>query len=471
MADIFQHMRLGDAARALKLDQVSKEKAQPYRPFSTMGHLDIEAFLSEIVRPQLADPHWSIHDISPVTDSQALDVKATIQAPRTSIQYSMLYFDKGIDRQQLLHACNKLVKTHDILRTVFIEHESRFYQVVIDELDAPVTMKLADTDLEQDVIDHCTTHIESNFHLGSSFLNMLHVEGKDSHECLIISLSHAQYDGISLPKLLQDLETFYTGQQVVDFEPFSSYMARICDEHIQTKALSYWRHLLDHSSLSVLDGTSAQPSDKSIFQAKPVDISQRPEEITTANLLAAAWALVLARRLRKPDVTFGSVTSGRNVDLANVENVMGPCYQFTPIRVSFEPYWTAMDLLRFVQRQSAESAAHDFLGFEKISKQCTQWPSEARFFDSIVHHQDFEDFDTMPFAGGTCRVDILNPHGDAAHPLKAVSFFRGGKTHVGVVGRERDPIFVDSILDELVAAVQELATRQSEKVLLDGQIF
>ncbi len=470
VADVFQHMRLRDAAKVLKVDQVSKEKVQPYKPFSTLALPEIGSFLFKVVRPQLTDPKWSIQDVLPVTDSQALDVRATIQTPRTSVQYTMLYFDEGIDQERLLLACNELVKTHDILRTIFIEHESSLFQVVVDELRTPVVMKHADTEIEQYVTDLCEDDIESDFQLGSPFFKMFYVEGTDGQRCLIICLSHAQYDGISLPALLRDLEILYTGGKVVEFEPFSSYMARICDEQIQRGAVDYWRGLLDGSSLSMLGEASGRPGDKPLFVTKPVDISQRPKEITTASLLTAGWALVLARRLQIPDVTFGSVTSGRLIDLANVENVVGPCYQFTPIRVLFGQQWTATDLLLFVQKQTAESAVHDFLGFEKISKQCTQWPPEARFFDSIVHHQDFEDFDTMPFAGRTCKVDISNPHGDAAYPMKIVSLVRQGRTHVGVVGSEGNSAFVHAILDELVATVEELAADRPDAVLLGGRI-
>ncbi|KAK5380751.1 Nonribosomal peptide synthetase 4 [Exophiala xenobiotica] len=466
VADVFQHMRLRDAARVLKVDQVSTQKAQPYKPFSTLALPEIGSFLFKIVRPKLSDPKWSIRDVLPVTDSQALDVHATTQAPRTSVQYTMLYFDGGIDQERLLRSCDELVKTHDVLRTVFIEHESSIFQVVVDELHTPVVIKHADTEIERYVTDLCSNDIELNFHLGSPFLRMFYVESTDGRGCLIIGLSHAQYDGVSLPTLLRDLETLYTEGQVGDFEPFSSYMARICDEKIQSGAINYWCGLLDGSSLSILGEASGQPRDKALFVTKPVDISQRPKEITTASLLTAAWALVLARRLQVSDVTFGSVTSGRLIDLANVENVMGPCYQFAPIRVLFGQQWTATDLLLFIQKQTAESAAHDFLGFEKISKQCTQWPSEARFFDSIVHHQDFEDFDTMPFAGGTCKVDISNPHGDAAHPMKIVSLVRQGQMHVGVVGSERNSAFVHAILDELAATVEELAVNQSGHILV-----
>jgi amino acid adenylation domain-containing protein len=468
VADIFQYMRLGDAAKVLKVDQAN-ESVQPYKPFAALSNLDVKMFLTSTVRPKLANPGWPVQDVSPVTDSQALDVRATIGTPRTSYQYTMLYFDQRINSEQLLRACNDLTKTHDILRTVFIEHESSFLQVVLEEAYAPVSMHKADKEIETYVADLCTADIKSNFELGSPFFKLFHVEGDDGKHCLVLGLSHAQYDGVSLPKLLQDLETLYAGGKVVDFEPFASYMARISDGRLQTQAVNYWSNLLQDSSLSILDGTTApQLSDKAIFHDKAVENFQPVPEITTANVLTAAWALVLARRLSKQDVTFGTVTSGRTIDLTNVENVVGPCYQLTPVRVKFESQWTAMDLLRFVQKQSAESAAHDFLGFDKISKQCAHWSPEMCSFDSIVHHQDWEDFDDMPFAGSSAKVDISNPHGDAAYPLKAVSFVKGGKMHVGFVGSERNATFVDATLDELAAAVQELSKCRSEPLVLDA---
>ncbi|OQV03735.1 amino acid adenylation domain-containing protein isoform 1 [Cladophialophora immunda] len=475
VADIFQNMKLRDAARVLRVDQVSVEKTPDYKPFSMLDGVDVGLFLSDVVRPKLADPRWSIQDVMPVTESQAIDVRATIQVPRTSIQYTMLYFEKGLNLDNLIRACNKLVTTHDILRTVFIEHESSLFQTVLDELESPVSTHQSEGDLEQYVVALCKTDIESDLRLGTPFLKMFHVKGPDGKGCLIIRLSHAQYDGISLPRLLRDLETLYAGGTVVDFRPFSAYMARVGDGRVKEPALNYWRTLLQGSKLSILEGPSAQHATRAMFLTKPVDAARRPAEITTASLLAGAWALVLARRLQQPDVTFGCITSGRNMDMPDVEKVMGPCYQFTPVRVPFEAGWTAMDLLRFVQRQSAESAANDFVGFGEILRSCnTQWSlpesSSSRhfFFDSVVHHQDFEDYDTMPFAGETCRVEIQNPHGDAAHPLKAVSFVQSGQTHVGVVGSERDQALIEALLAELAAAVEEVSAHRSEILRLNG---
>lgn len=90
------------------------------------------------------------------------------------------------------------------------------------------------------------------------------------------------------------------------------------------------------------------------------------------------------------------------------------------------------------------------------------------FFDSVVHHQDDGDFEKMPFTGGSCRVDIRHPHGDAAHPLKAVSFVKHGQTHVGVVGSAECTMFLGEVLGELAVAIHELAVCDPECHLLDG---
>ena len=492
VADIFRHMRLGDAAKVLKVNHFAtpgpaegaEQPSTPsYQPFSMLGSVDGERFVADVVRPKLAAPEWAVRDVYPVTDSQALDVRATVQPPRTSLQYTMLYADKGgFDRTRLAHACHKLVQAHDILRTVFVEHESSLLQVVLKDLDTSVTTHLAEgEDLEKSVRDLCTADTESGeFRLGSPFFHIFLVQGTNGQECLVIRLSHAQYDGVSLPLLLRDLELLYSNNELPASEPFSSYLAQTHAAPAQTSALSYWSTLLSNSSPSVLPNQSTQPttpSSRAIFRTNLIQAaSSAPAGITTATLLTAAWSLVLARRLRTPDVTFGSITSGRASEHLAAELVSGPCYQFTPVRVPFQAGWTAADLLRFVQTQSAESLAWDFVGVGAIAAE-VGWVgggSGGSVFDSVVHHQDWEDVDEMAFGGGKCRVGIVNPHGDAASPMKVVSFVKGGKMHVGVVGGEGDGELVDEVLRELTAVVEGLVEGNGsalldEEVLVGGQ--
>lgn len=469
VADIFQHMRLGDAAAVLKIG--SAETVVPieaYSPFSTMKCADLESFLVDVVRPQLGSQDWVVQDVLPVTDSQTLDVRATVQPPRTSIQYTLMYFDKTIDQTKLFGACGELVKMHEILRTVFVEHEGVFLQVVVKNLEVGVAKIQADKDLETYVKEICAEDIKAEWKLGCSFLRLFYVEGEDK-DCLVIGLSHALYDGMSLPNALRDLESLYAGKQVSDIVPFSTYISRIQSSALQSSAVTYWSDLLTSSALSVLPNQTYQIGDKAIFRTKDLANLTLPlplEEITTATLLTTSWALVLARQLQSQDVVFGTVTSGRILDMPNVENAMGPCYAITPVRVSFSSQtWTAMDLLRSIQTQTATSAVHDFLGFKAIAEKCTSWSGTGeKFFDSMTHHQDFEDFDTMPFGDGECRVDIANPDGDAAVPIKAVSFMKKGVLTVGVVGSERDEVLVDGVLESLAGIVEELVAGRDQVV-------
>ncbi|KXT08404.1 hypothetical protein AC579_5999 [Pseudocercospora musae] len=478
VADIFQHMRLADAAKVLKLNAVkvaaAKEQTQTYRPFSTLAQSDASWFVSNIIRPKLVDRSWSIQDVLPVTDTQKIDIPATVDAPRTSLQYTLLYFDAPIDEAKLSKACKELIKAHDILRTVFVEYNDSFLQVILNEMNAAVEKIEVKGDLPTCVTRYCEQDSES-LRLGSPFLKLAHVHGEDGRQCFIIRLSHAQYDGIALPRMLADLECLYRGAAIEKSASFPEYVAHTLSAAAQHKAQNYWRKVLDGSSPSLLPDLAVQKGDKGIFRSAPVHITERVQEVTTANLLTAAWATILAHRLKITDVVFGSVTSGRAIaEFPESATVAGSCYNTAPVRLTFQPGQTGAKTLQLVQNLTARSAEIDYLGFETIAERCTSWSDQDRarwsLAGSLVHHQDeIEERDIMLFAGKESKVDVCKPGGDAATPLKAVTFTRGGQLHVGIVGGERDLPVVQSLLEELVKAMQGLGGISSQQATVLAQ--
>lgn len=240
-------MRLRNCAAKMKLGQ-AVETTIAHRPFSALGAAaaDVNRFLSETVRHKLAVPRWVAKDVCPVTEVQDMDIRATTSPPRTCVQYTLLYFSKEVDRGQLIRAFG---------RTVFVEHESTFLQVVIDDLDVVmITRQAGDHDLEQSVHKLCSADIETDWQPGAPFLRAFSVQGQDGQHCLVLGLSHTQYDGSSLLRLLEDLSTLYGGSRpVAEFLLFPAYMAHIHDKQVETKALTYWCDILRGSSLAVLD--------------------------------------------------------------------------------------------------------------------------------------------------------------------------------------------------------------------------
>ncbi|KAM5373936.1 hypothetical protein ACJZ2D_006765 [Fusarium nematophilum] len=453
VASIFQNMQLrGMAAALVELPTEPQQSDKEYSPFSLLGLSDVDGFLAENVRPHLADSTWKIQDVLPATGPQQHDVKATVSAPRSSVQYNMLYLEDSIDASRLLESFQYLVSRYAILRTVFVKHNGQTLQVVLDEMKVPFTEQTVEgpIDVACKELAAADIAIDSGFVFGAPFLHLFVLHG-DKEKALMIRISHAQYDGVSLPELLGQLEKRYRGEDIPASAPFNSYISHA--QSTKSDNVKFWSTLLEGSSPTEII-SPAEPSKKTAFMTKPVDITGSSPDMTLAMLLSAGWARVMAQFLNVSDVTFGSIVSGRDVDISGADGIMGPCYQYMPIRVKFEPSWTASQLLDSVRSQTLEGSQRATLGFREILEKCTSWPASTLFYGSFTNHLNREFFDTLPFADTQCRVDYTIPHPEPATPPRVVSFVEHGKTHVGIEADEERREFWEARLEELARVVE-----------------
>jgi non-ribosomal peptide synthetase component F/aryl carrier-like protein len=469
VGDCFRYMRLRRVAKAMKLDESEGATVSPvsYETFSLVASIGSPALCREILSKRLGRAASDIKDVYPVTSAQRLDVKDSVNGTRTSIQYNVLTFPADlVDVDRLHRAWSNLVKAHDILRTVFVEHESTILQVVLDGLQIMIDQSTSDGDLAVSVRDLCYKDGEAAFELGSAFVRAFHVQDVDGPHSFIICLSHALYDGISLPKLLQDLETFYRDGESASVEvvSFSRYIAHSLDSQVQDEARVYWRELLLGSTLTGVRGLGMMPDGggETVFIHRKVEGYVVRNHITPATLISTAWGLVLSDRASNSDVVFSMVTSGRGGCADPAAQAVGPAYQFTPLRMKVTSTTTAAELLNTVQEQTTTSAMHDHLGFESIMQECSTWREAEHakapvFFGSVVHHQpQAEDVNAMDFAGGTCALSLHKPAGDAANPIKVVSFFEDAHLHAGLVGWKSEERVLEDLLDGLLVKAEHL---------------
>ncbi|KAG5959893.1 NRPS protein [Claviceps cyperi] len=462
VADMFRSMKLGDMASAVKeAPDVSRacKVGHTYRgPFSLLGNIDIDQLLACCIVPRLADQTWIVEDVLPVTDTQERDVKSTISRPRSSVQYNMLHMDQSIDMARVVDSFQHLVSLHPILRTVFVPHEDgALLQVVLQALTVSVTEhkcppeehleQFARTLAEDDI------EVDSSFQYGHSFVQIfvLRQDGK-GEQSLMLRMSHAQYDGVSLPELLKQLHMHYLEENISPSAPFAKYLQHMT--MLQDKHISYWKEQLAGSSLSHIISPANPATSTTRFFTKAVNVSGRSPDVTFATLLTASWAALLAKYLSTTDVTFAGIVSGRSVDMPGIETVMGPCYQYMPVRIKFQASWTVQDLLEHVRDVYLEGSAHATLGFSRMAKDCANWDPEALFYPSFVNCLDQGYFDTMPFGEGQCRVDYLNPHLESATPPRVVAFTEGGESRVGMEADAERGEYWQARLEELVATME-----------------
>ncbi|KAJ5799470.1 uncharacterized protein N7518_001538 [Penicillium psychrosexuale] len=458
---IFDHRSLFDMAEHAVEAQPSVVTSREYAPFSSLDLTDVDAFISKMT-PLLAQPEWKIVDAYPSRPLQEIAVQGTVQLPRYSMRYELFYMDTVVDRTQLFQSCQELVSRNEILRTVFVEHEGISLGVVVDDLPCQIIEYEIESDVEAFSQKLCDVDVQSRIPLGSPFLKFLFVRHVDGPSSLIMRISHAQYDEICLPILLQQLSALYEGRPVPKSLPFSSYVGHVTRTNLPV-SIPYWRDLLQGSSMTRIQPDIPVVSAAHFAISKDVNIAARPREITVATLPTAAWALCLARRLSLDDVTFGEVVSGRNIDLPNADAVVGPSWQYVPVRVKFADGWSAIDLLRFVQRQHLESAQFEGIGLKEIIRDCTDWPETVDWFDSVVH-QDVEHVEGLSFMAASSRMQTIYPHFEPLREIKVQAFPKGDTLCIEVVTVESWSDFAVSLLDEIVDTVAQLVNQVHSRI-------
>ena len=370
----------------------SAATSELYQRFSLVKATNIDAFLQSNICPKVGVFKGGIADVLPVTDFQGLAITGSLLESRWMLNYFFLDGSGHLDLRQLKLACFKLIQSIDILRTVFLPCGDRFLQVVLRKMRPDFNVYETEADLDEFTAMLQQRDREQGPRLGEPFVNFTVAKQKDSdRHRIFIRMSHAQYDGVCLSTIFAALQAGYQNEQLPNMSSFASYVrasaGTITSEHYQ-----HWKGLLKGSRMTEIvrrNGPNYRRSAGATTTLKQTIIlpSIAHGSITTATVIKAAWALVLAQLAGKSDVVFGHTISGRNATVPNVESTVGPCLNMIPVRVQFGEGWTALDLLRYVQDQQVSNMPFEALGFREITKHCTEWPDWTNF-TTVVQHQN-----------------------------------------------------------------------------------
>jgi non-ribosomal peptide synthetase component F/NRPS condensation-like uncharacterized protein/aryl carrier-like protein len=423
VADVFRNpsfegmtARVRAAASMHTLDRkLSKHRAQTmatqttdgdlYERFSLLAASNVDAFLQTNIVPQVCVFRGGISDVLPATDFQSLAVAGALLESRWMLNFFYLDGDGPLNLVQLKRACFRLVQALDILRTVFVPSGGRFLQVVLRNLRP--TFRVVETDQSLDEFNVGQEATEPQ--LGESFVEFTVVKHRSSaRHRIFLRISHAQYDGVCFPKILGALRAAYHGETLPRPPSFANYL-RAAAGGLTSEHYQHWKQLLAGSSMTELvrreepsyhrnTAGSTTTCLKKTIQLPPVESGH----ITSATVVKAAWAYVLAQVSASADVVFGHTISGRNAAVEGIGNMIGPCLNMVPVRVQFAsgPGRTARHLLRQVQDQQIANMSHEVLGFREIIRHCTSWPRWT-YFASTVQHQNIDQ-------GGQIRLGDVN---------------------------------------------------------------
>ncbi|KAJ4116109.1 Nonribosomal peptide synthetase 4 [Fusarium equiseti] len=393
-------------------------KGYVYKSLSLLGQQDPERFVCGTVCPLVGVSRASIIDVLPTTDFQAQAIQGSLLDSRWMLNYFYLDGSGPLNIGLLRESITNVISAFDILRTVFVPYQATYLQVILRHVQPDITIQHVD-DIEQFTSDLESDHRRQPArpeHPSLRFIIARH-NSSQSHR-IFIRLSHALYDGVCFPAILNALKASYEGDPIVTTPSYATY---ICGVRGRTRSeqYTYWRSLLKHST-----PTDIIPRQTSVMSTIPTQVLKKvvpipslaAYSITTATVVKAAWSTVLAKATGKIDIVFGHLISGRNArHIPGIEAIVGPCLNVVPVRVPFQASWTVLDLLRHIQHQQVDNIPYESLGFRDIIRNCTDWNDDGIMgFSTMVQHQSMVQTDSLSIGDNTYNVGVLASQEDTA---------------------------------------------------------
>ncbi|PGH18000.1 hypothetical protein AJ80_04621 [Polytolypa hystricis UAMH7299] len=327
------------------------------------GVVKLPAYLDEVEEKLLT---WlekegcdmtTVENILPATPLQEAMVADMVASDyHHYFNHDILEIETHVNMDKLKEAWIKVVKTHPILRTSFIEvGDPSFpftYAQLVQARGSVLSWKI--TSMSGKPISYFVEKARREVMTDFSKAPLLRFEVLHEGETrlLLFSITHAMYDGWSLDLLHQDVARSYNSQSCLR-PTYRGVLERIVSPSDEASQ-KFWR--------GTLRGVRPVPFPKQQHSVGNASVIHRQEKILSTPRVAAAsfcksqgvtlqvlgltcWSLVLAGYLGKLDVVFGTIASGR--DVPDAEQVIFPTMNSIAIRAIL--HGSRYDMLKYIQ--------------------------------------------------------------------------------------------------------------------------
>lgn len=343
--------------------------------------IDTDSILAKVMSSfdmssQLNMVEWVVGQVDytmPATAGEVYMIKQWRASRGAMFYQTFTYALPGpIKKQQLENAWSSLLAKHDILRTGFLEIKSQIIQVVFKNP-------------KNDII-YCfsgdaapiTRMVHSDLRLPP--LNLVVEDAFNEFVTLKLVLHHALYDGISLPILIEELQSLYGGQQQTISElSFKNFVAETVASsstpNTKEKWISYLKGETLYPTKSFGDSNQSKtkvrtevylPSSKT----KPLDKLAQSNGLTIDALFLAAIAKIYAWHLQASSksqeqlsfITFGVYLANRAPFGEDLSSLAAPTLNLLPLCISNPGDKAVEEVARDIQNGLSLISERDMVG-------------------------------------------------------------------------------------------------------------
>ncbi len=382
-----------------------------------------------------------------------------------------LALEGPLDPARLRTAWETLLTRHPVLRASYHQLASgKAVQVIPGEVTVPWreadVSGLPEAEAREEMARLARSEMAVRFDLAHGpLLRLLLVRTGEERHLLFFTSHHILLDGWSLPVLINDLSAIYAadGGALSPAPSYRDYLAWLGRQD-RAAARAAWRAELAGAD----EPTVVVSADLTRAATRPeivhVDLDEertraladvaRSRGLTTNTLVQGAWALILARLVRRRDVVFGATVAGRPTDLPGAESTIGLFINTLPVRVTLDADRPIIDLLTDLQRRQVSLMSHQHLGLSEVQ----HLAGPGGTFDSLVVYENY------PRPAGdsgpeSVSMRFVGTPDDASHYPLSLIFSPGDRLHgelafqPDVVERAR----AEEMLASLVRVLDQIA--------------
>jgi len=357
----------------------------------------------------------NIEDIYELSPLQQGILFHTLVAPDSGVYFEQFCYalQTQLDVLAFQKAWQRVLDRHPILRTSFYwENLDKPYQVVYRQVDLPWDfqdwrqMSLEETEKQLEVF--LAADRKQGFTLSQvPLIRLALIQVADDAYQFVFSYHHILMEGWSLTWLWKEFYEFYNaffqGQDLhLEYpRPFREYISWLQQQDI-SKAEIYWREtlrgftvptplMMDKAGDTFSSENEDHDCQQTLLSVTTTDVLNsltRKYHLTLNILLKGVWAILLSRYSGESDIVFGATSSGRPIELAEAESMMGLFANTLPLRVQVDSNAFLIPWLKKLQIQEVEMRQYEYSPLIQI-QQWSQIPRGLPLFDSLLSFNNY----------------------------------------------------------------------------------
>ncbi len=312
-------------------------------------------------------------------------------------EQATLYFYEDINIDLLKISLELVQKRYEALRTsIYYRVTDCPKQVVFKER----TLDFAYEDLiqcEQEERQHIIEHYKKDnmkrgFDLEKDNLMRIKLFKESTEKSTMVwSFHHIIVDGWSIAIIMEKMISYYLRLiegdsklrllEEIEVEKskertFKYYVSKLYAQDTD-KGIKYWSRLLgDYKNAAeiplVREINKTKEQVDEIECLLPEDFTNKlikyseTMNLTISNILEMAWGITLQHFSGLDDVVFGKLVSGRNLQIAGIEKIVGMLMNTIPVRVKTDNNCTIKEMLMHLQKESIEGSKFHYCDLSMI---------------------------------------------------------------------------------------------------------